>query len=117
MPRRLGVLCILIEKQPDPDLVAMVNAAVEQYGDKVKAAGPGGRCWIFVFDACARATEDEGVDVAVYQSVRAAAQLAADPRLSAYRPSRPRQLGSAEALAAANKRCRIFSPSPRTRFR
>ena len=35
----LGVLRILIEKQLDLDLVAAVNAAVEQYGDKVKAAG------------------------------------------------------------------------------
>ncbi|NCU21941.1 glycine--tRNA ligase subunit beta, partial [Acinetobacter haemolyticus] len=67
----LGVLRILIEQQLDLDLVAAVNAAVEQYGDKVKAAGLAEQVLDFVFDRLRARYEDEGVDVAVYQSVRA----------------------------------------------
>ena len=76
----LGVLRILIEKQLDLDLVAAVNAAVEQYGDKVKAAGLAEQVLDFVFDRLRARYEDEGVDVAVYQSVRALAKLAAGLR-------------------------------------
>ncbi len=75
------MLRILIEKQLDLDLVAAVNAAVEQYGDKVKAAGLAEQVLDFVFDRLRARYEDEGVDVAVYQSVRArSSQLAAGLR-------------------------------------
>lgn len=101
----LGVLRILIEKQLDLDLVAAVNAAVEQYGDKVKAAGLAEQVLDFVFDRLRARYEDEGVDVAVYQSVRAlkpSSPLDFDQRVQAVQAFR--QLPEAEALAAANKR-------------
>lgn len=99
------MLRILIEKQLDLDLVAAVNAAVEQYGDKVKAAGLAEQVLDFVFDRLRARYEDEGVDVAVYQSVRAlkpSSPLDFDQRVQAVQAFR--QLPEAEALAAANKR-------------
>ncbi|MFF6497502.1 DALR anticodon-binding domain-containing protein [Pseudomonas aeruginosa] len=59
----------------------------------------------FVFDRLRARYEDEGVDVAVYQSVRAlkpSSPLDFDQRVQAVQAFR--QLPEAEALAAANKR-------------
>ncbi|WP_152218736.1 glycine--tRNA ligase subunit beta [Pseudomonas sp. SCB32] len=101
----LGVLRILIEKQLDLDLVDAIGVAVAQYGDKVKAAGLSEQVQDFVFDRLRARYEDEGVDVAVYQAVRAlkpTAPLDFDQRVQAVQAFR--QLAEAEALAAANKR-------------
>ena len=101
----LGVLRILIEKQLDLDLVEAVAFAVGLYGDKVKAEGLATQVLDFVFDRLRARYEDEGVDVAVYQAVRAlspAAPLDFDQRVQAVQAFR--QLPEAAALAAANKR-------------
>ncbi|AGI21920.1 glycyl-tRNA ligase subunit beta [Pseudomonas sp. ATCC 13867] len=101
----LGVLRILIEKQLDLDLANAIGVAVAQYGDKVKADGLSEQVQEFVFDRLRARYEDEGVDVAVYQAVRAlkpTAPLDFDQRVQAVQAFR--QLPEAEALAAANKR-------------
>lgn len=101
----LGVLRILIEKQLDLDLADAIGVAVAQYGDKVKAVGLSEQVQDFVFDRLRARYEDEGVDVAVYQAVRAlkpTAPLDFDQRVQAVQAFR--QLAEAEALAAANKR-------------
>jgi len=101
----LGVLRILIEKQLDLDLVDAIGVAVAQYGDKVKAEGLSEQVQDFVFDRLRARYEDEGVNVAVYQAVRAlkpTAPLDFDQRVQAVQAFR--QLPEAEALAAANKR-------------
>ncbi|PJI47941.1 MAG: glycine--tRNA ligase subunit beta [Pseudomonas sp.] len=101
----LGVLRILIEKQLDLDLVDAIGVAVAQYGDKVKAEGLSEQVQDFVFDRLRARYEDEGVNVAVYQAVRAlkpTAPLDFDQRVQAVQAFR--QLAEAEALAAANKR-------------
>lgn len=101
----LGVLRILIEKQLDLDLGEAVTFAVEQYADKVKAQGLAGQVLDFVFDRLRARYEDEGVDVAVYQAVRAlnpTSPLDFDQRVQAVQAFR--KLPEAAALAAANKR-------------
>lgn len=101
----LGVLRILIEKQLDLDLVEAVGFAISLYGDKVKAEGLAQQVLDFVFDRLRARYEDEGVEVAVYQAVRAlspAAPLDFDQRVQAVQAFR--QLPEAAALAAANKR-------------
>lgn len=101
----LGVLRILIEKQLDLDLAAAIAFAVEQYGDKVKAEGLAAQVQDFIFDRLRARYEDEGVEVAVYQAVRALAPTAPldfDQRVQAVQAFR--QLPEAAALAAANKR-------------
>ena len=101
----LGVLRILIEKQLDLDLVEAVGFAGGLYGDKVKAEGLAQQVLDFIFDRLRARYEDEGVDVAVYQAVRAlspAAPLDFDQRVQAVQAFR--QLPEAAALAAANKR-------------
>lgn len=101
----LGVLRILIEKQLDLDLVEAVAFAVGLYGDKVKADGLAPQVLDFIFDRLRARYEDEGVEVAVYQAVRAlkpAAPLDFDQRVQAVQAFR--QLPQASALAAANKR-------------
>ncbi|MFV3412975.1 glycine--tRNA ligase subunit beta [Pseudomonas nitroreducens] len=101
----LGVLRILIEKQLDLDLADAIGVAVAQYGEKVKAEGLSEQVQDFVFDRLRARYEDEGVDVAVYQAVRAlkpTAPLDFDQRVQAVQAFR--QLVEAEALAAANKR-------------
>ena len=101
----LGVLRILIEKQLDLDLVAAVGFAIRQYGAKVKAEGLAQQVLDFIFDRLRARYEDEGVDVAVYQAVRAvnpASPLDFDQRVQAVQAFR--QLPEAAALAAANKR-------------
>jgi glycyl-tRNA synthetase beta chain len=82
-----------------------VAFAIEQFGDKVKAEGLAVQVQDFVFDRLRARYEDEGVDVAVYQSVRAlspSAPLDFDQRVQAVQAFRARS--EAEALAAANKR-------------
>lgn len=101
----LGVLRILIEKQLDLDLANAIGVAVAQYGDKVKADGLSEQVQDFVFDRLRARYEDEGVDVTVYQAVRAlkpTAPLDFDQRVQAVQAFR--QLPEAETLAAANKR-------------
>ena len=101
----LGVLRILIEKQLDLDLVQAVAFAIEQYGDKVKADGLAAQVLDFIFDRLRARYEDEGVEVAVYQAVRAlapSAPLDFDQRVQAVQAFR--QLAEAATLAAANKR-------------
>ncbi|MES2819309.1 MAG: glycine--tRNA ligase subunit beta [Pseudomonadota bacterium] len=101
----LGVLRILIEKQLDLDLMAAVAFAIGQFGDKVKAEGLAPQVQDFIFDRLRARYEDEGVEVAVYQAVRAVnpvSPLDFDQRVQAVQSFRT--LPQAAALAAANKR-------------
>jgi len=101
----LGVLRILIEKQLDLDLVEAISCAINQFGAQIKAEGLAAQVQDFVFDRLRARYEDEGVDVAVYQAVRAlspTAPLDFDQRVQAVQVFRARS--EAEALAAANKR-------------
>ncbi|SDU33236.1 glycine--tRNA ligase subunit beta [Halopseudomonas salegens] len=101
----LGVLRILIEKGLELDLGATLQMAIAQYGDKVKADGLQAQVQDFVFDRLRARYEDEGIDVAVYQAVRAVnpvSPLDFDQRIQAVQAFR--RLPEAEALAAANKR-------------
>jgi len=101
----LGVLRILIEKELDLDLAEAVAFAIEQFAGKVKAEGLAPQVLDFIFDRLRARYEDEGVDVAVYQAVRAVSPtspLDFDQRVQAVQAFR--SLPQAEALAAANKR-------------
>ncbi|MDZ4338240.1 MAG: glycine--tRNA ligase subunit beta [Pseudomonas sp.] len=101
----LGVLRILIEKQLDLNLVEAVGFAIGQFADKIKADGLAPQVQDFIFDRLRARYEDEGVDVAVYQAVRAVSPtspLDFDQRVQAVQAFRA--LPQAAALAAANKR-------------
>jgi glycyl-tRNA synthetase beta chain len=101
----LGILRILIEKQLDLDLIETVKFAVAQFGAKVKAPGLSDQVLEFIFDRLRARYEDEGVDVAVYLSVRAlqpGSALDFDQRVQAVQAFR--KLPEAAALAAVNKR-------------
>ena len=101
----LGILRILIEKKLDLDLIETVKFAVAQFGTKVKAAGLSEQVLEFIFDRLRARYEDEGVEVAVYLSVRAlqpGSALDFDQRVQAVQAFR--KLPQAAALAAVNKR-------------
>ncbi len=107
----LGVLRILIEKQLDLDLAEAIRCAGAQYAQQMIETGKTGinldgqPVLEFIFDRLRARYEDEGVDVAVYQAVRAVAPtspLDFDQRVQAVQVFR--SLPQAEALAAANKR-------------
>jgi len=110
----LGVLRILIEKQLDLDLASALGHAVETNQElgfaQATTAGLSGEALVaqvqdFIFDRLRARYEDEGIDVAVYQSVRAVSPtspLDFDQRVQAVQAFR--RLPEAEALAAANKR-------------
>ena len=101
----LGVLRILIEKQLDLDLADAIAFAIAQFADKVKADGLAPQVQDFIFDRLRARYEDEGVEVAVYQAVRAVSPtspLDFDQRVQAVQAFRA--LPQAAALAAANKR-------------
>ena len=101
----LGVLRILIEKQLDLDLADTIEFSIGQFADKVKADGLAPQVQDFVFDRLRARYEDEGVEVAVYQAVRAVSPtspLDFDQRVQAVQAFRT--LPEAAALAAANKR-------------
>lgn len=64
--------------------------AVAQFGAKIKPAGLAEQVLDFIFDRLRARYEDEGVDVAVYLSVRAlqpASALDFDQRVGRFRPS------------------------------
>ena len=101
----LGVLRILIEKKLDLDLHTVLQSAINQYGAVVKSDGLVDQVQDFIFDRLRARYEDEGIDVAVYQSVRSVhpdSPLDFDQRVQAVQAFR--RLPEAEALAAANKR-------------
>lgn len=101
----LGVLRILIEKQLELDVTEAVEFAIKQFGGKIKPAGLTTQVQEFIFDRLRARYEDQGVDVAVYQAVRAVnpvSPLDFDQRVQAVQAFR--KLPEAEALAAANKR-------------
>ncbi|CZT26480.1 glycine--tRNA ligase subunit beta [Pseudomonas syringae] len=101
----LGILRILIEKKLDLNLIETVKFAVTQFGAKIKPAGLAEQVLDFIFDRLRARYEDEGVDVAVYLSVRAlqpASALDFDQRVQAVQTFR--KLPQAAALAAVNKR-------------
>ncbi|MFT0211597.1 glycine--tRNA ligase subunit beta [Pseudomonas sp. F1_0610] len=101
----LGVLRILMEKNYELDLHLAVACAVSLYGDKVKAEGLAEQVHEFIYDRLRARYEDEGVDISVYQAVRALSPkspLDFDQRVKAVQAFR--QLPEAAALAAANKR-------------
>ncbi|MGX5217282.1 glycine--tRNA ligase subunit beta [Pseudomonas segetis] len=101
----LGVLRILIEKGLELDVTDAVEFAIKQFGSKIKAAGLTAQVQEFIFDRLRARYEDQGVDVAVYQAVRAVnpvSPLDFDQRVQAVQAFR--KLPEAEALAAANKR-------------
>jgi glycyl-tRNA synthetase beta chain len=120
----LGVLRILIEKDLDLDLAAAVAFAIAQLSTKLnlisasdilddnenepgvdRATALKTQVLEFVFDRLRARYEDEGVEVAVYQAVRAVgptSPLDFDQRVQAVQAFRA--LPQAAALAAANKR-------------
>ena len=101
----LGVLRILIEKDLELDLHTALQTAVNQYGSVVKSEGLVDQVQDFIFDRLRARYEDEGIEVTVYQSVRAVhpdSPLDFDQRVHAVQAFR--RLPEAEALAAANKR-------------
>ncbi len=101
----LGILRILIEKRLELDLHTALQTAVNQYGTAVTSDGLVDQLQDFIFDRLRARYEDEGIDVAVYQSVRAVhpdSPLDFDQRVQAVQAFR--RLPEAEALAAANKR-------------
>ncbi|MCF5164059.1 glycine--tRNA ligase subunit beta [Pseudomonas congelans] len=101
----LGILRTLIEKKLDLNLIETVKFAVTQFGAKIKPAGLAEQVLDFIFDRLRARYEDEGVDVAVYLSVRAlqpASALDFDQRVQAVQAFR--KLPQAAALAAVNKR-------------
>ena len=101
----LGILRILIEKQLDLDLIETVKFAVNQFGAKIKPAGLAEQVLEFIFDRLRARYEDEGVEVAVYLSVRAlqpGSALDFDQRVQAVQAFR--KLPEAAALASVNKR-------------
>ena len=101
----LGILRILIEKKLDLNLIETVKHAVSLFGAKVKAAGLPDQVLDFIFDRLRARYEDEGVEVAVYLSVRAlqpGSALDFDQRVQAVQAFR--KLPEAAALAAVNKR-------------
>ena len=101
----LGVLRILIEKGLDLDLATAVDFAVAQYAGKIKTEGLAAQVLEFIFDRLRARYEDEGIEVAVYQAVRAVnptSPLDFDQRVQAVQAFR--KLPQAAALAAANKR-------------
>ncbi|WP_353389402.1 glycine--tRNA ligase subunit beta [Halopseudomonas sabulinigri] len=101
----LGVLRILIDKQLELNLNEALQVAVQQYGERVKAEGLISQVQDFIFDRLRARYEDEGIDTAVYQSVRAVSPLSPldfDQRVQAVQAFR--RLPEAETLAAANKR-------------
>jgi glycyl-tRNA synthetase beta chain len=101
----LGVLRILIEKQLDLDLAEAIEFAIAQFAEQVKAEGLAALVQDFIFDRLRARYEDEGVEVSVYQAVRAlspSAPLDFDQRVQAVQAFRARS--EAAALAAANKR-------------
>ncbi|MFI8482212.1 glycine--tRNA ligase subunit beta [Pseudomonas sp. NPDC078700] len=101
----LGVLRILIEKQLELDVTDAVEFAIKQFGSKIKPAGLTAQVQEFIFDRLRARYEDQGVEVAVYQAVRAVnpvSPLDFDQRVQAVQAFR--KLPEAEALAAANKR-------------
>ncbi len=100
----LGILRVLIEKDLDLDLAELVAIAITQYGDKIEHR-LGRKILDFIFDRLRARYEDAGVDVAVYQAVRAVhpmSPLDFDQRVQAVQNFRA--LPEAQALAAANKR-------------
>ena len=101
----LGILRVLIEKDLDLDLAELVAIAITQYGDKIESTGLAEKILDFIFDRLRARYEDAGVDVAVYQAVRAVhpmSPLDFDQRVQAVQNFRA--LPEAQALAAANKR-------------
>lgn len=101
----LGVLRILIEKQLELPLTELLKASIELYGDKIKADGLLTQLHDFIFDRLRARYEDAGIEVGVYQAVRAVhpdSPLDFDQRVQAVQHFR--SLAEAEALAAANKR-------------
>ena len=101
----LGILRILIEKGLELDVNAAIQVAIGQYAERIKSDGLLPQVQDFIFDRLRARYEDEGIDVAVYQSVRAVtphSPLDFDQRVQAVQAFR--RLPEAEALAAANKR-------------
>lgn len=101
----LGVLRVLIEKELEQPLTPLLQAAIDQYGSRVKAEGLLAQVHDFIFDRLRARYEDAGIEVSVYQAVRAVhpdSPLDFDQRVQAVQHFR--SLSEAEALAAANKR-------------
>lgn len=101
----LGVLRILIEKELELSLSELIEAAIELYGERIKADGLSQLLQDFVYDRLRARYEDTGVDVSVYLAVRAVhpdSPLDFDQRVQAVQHFR--SLSEADALAAANKR-------------
>src|SRR5690554_3658672 len=101
----LGVLRILIEKELEQPLTPLLQAAIDQYGSRIKTDGLLAQVHDFVFDRLRARYEDAGIEVSVYQAVRAVhpdSPLDFDQRVQAVQHFR--SLSEAEALAAANKR-------------
>lgn len=101
----LGVLRILIEKQIDLDLLPIIRKSIELYGTKVKSQNLDNLVFDFIYDRLRAKYEEDGVEVQVYQSVRAVQPsnpFDFEQRVLAVQNFKSKT--EASALAAANKR-------------
>jgi len=101
----LGVLRILLERDLDLDLPAVLRYAADLYADKVNIDGVATQVGEFILDRLRAYYEDQGIDFAAYQAVRLLEPVSPydfDRRVHAVQAFR--QLRQAAALAAANKR-------------
>jgi glycyl-tRNA synthetase beta chain len=103
----LGVLRILIEKQLDLDLRALINTATKQFPGELGAAKISDDLFVFMMERLRAWYLDADYDVHVFEAVLArqpARPLDFDQRMRAVRAFR--DLPEADSLSAANKRIR-----------
>lgn len=103
----LGVLRIMIEKQLDLDLRALIDVSAGIFPDTVDAASIGDDLFVFMMERLRTYYLDNGYDIDVFESVMARQPLRPrdfDQRMEAVKSFR--NLPESISLAAANKRIR-----------
>jgi len=103
----LGILRILIEKQLDLDLRALIDTTAQQFPDEVKATAIAEELFAFMMERLRAYYLDTGYDSHIFAAVLArqpARPLDFDQRMRAVKAFR--ELTEADSLAAANKRIR-----------
>jgi glycyl-tRNA synthetase beta chain len=103
----LGLLRILIEKQLDLDLRALIDQAADNFSADLKADTIGDTLFSFIMERLRAWYLDAGYDVHVFEAVLARQPLRPldfDQRMRAVRAFR--DLPEADSLSAANKRIR-----------
>ena len=103
----LGILRILIEKQLDLDLRALIETAAQLFPDEVKATAIQEELFAFMMERLRAYYLDAGYDSHMFAAVLArqpARPLDFDQRMRAVKAFR--ELAEADSLSAANKRIR-----------